>query len=189
MLDSVAGAKQSAERVNDALVRDRDDMAITRVGQRRVAVRTRTSSALKIDVETRNGVVSMYGPAPTAAAKDRATTIAKAVKGVASVNNDLTVKDPDRVGRADPSRVVGRGCGVATGAAVKVSPCAYVARQAASSFRRLDVHRDRVELGVRGQTTLSAGTRLRRGPFKRVVRHVDVMQLSCRLEPRTGLPA
>ena len=29
MLDSVAGAKQSAERVNDALVRDRDDMAIT----------------------------------------------------------------------------------------------------------------------------------------------------------------
>jgi len=49
-------------------------------------------SALKIDVDTRNGVVSMYGPAPTAAAKDRATTIARAVKGVASVNNELTVK-------------------------------------------------------------------------------------------------
>lgn len=91
MLDSVAGAKQSAERVNDALVRDRDDMAIT-ASVSAGLLKDPDLSALKIDVETRNGVVSMYGPAPTAAAKDRATTIAKAVKGVASVNNDLTVK-------------------------------------------------------------------------------------------------
>ena len=82
MLDSVEGAKQSAERVNDALVRDRDDMAIT-ASVSAGLLKDPDLSALKIDVETRNGVVSMYGPAPTAAAKDRATTIAKAVKGVA----------------------------------------------------------------------------------------------------------
>ena len=91
MLDSVEGAKQSAERVNDTLARDSDDVAIT-ASVSAGLLKDPDLSALKIDVDTRNGVVSMYGPAPTAAAKDRATTIARAVKGVASVNNELTVK-------------------------------------------------------------------------------------------------
>jgi hyperosmotically inducible periplasmic protein len=50
-------------------------------------------SALKIDVDTRQGVVSLYGPAPSEAARMRATDIAKAVKGVSSVDNKLTVKN------------------------------------------------------------------------------------------------
>ena len=91
MLDSVEGAKQSAERVNDTLARDSDDVAIT-ASVSAGPLKDPDLSALKIDVDTRNGVVSMYGLAPTAAAKDRATTIARAVKGVASVNNELTVK-------------------------------------------------------------------------------------------------
>jgi len=91
VLDSVEGAKQSAERVNDTLARDSDDVAIT-ASVSAGLLKDPDLSALKIDVDTRNGVVSMYGPAPTAAAKDRATTIARAVKGVASVNNELTVK-------------------------------------------------------------------------------------------------
>lgn len=91
VLDSVDGAKQSAERVNDTLARDSDDMAIT-ASVSAGLLKDPDLSALKIDVDTRNGVVSMYGPAPTAAARDRATTIARAVKGVASVNNELTVK-------------------------------------------------------------------------------------------------
>jgi len=49
-------------------------------------------SALKIDVDTKNGNVTLYGPAPTAAARDRATTIAKSIKGVTSVDNKLVVK-------------------------------------------------------------------------------------------------
>ncbi len=48
-------------------------------------------SAIRIDVDTKNGVVTLTGPAPNAAAKERATTIAKAVDGVKSVNNNLTV--------------------------------------------------------------------------------------------------
>ncbi|MBB6563051.1 osmotically-inducible protein OsmY [Acidovorax soli] len=48
-------------------------------------------SAIKIDVDTVNGSVTLNGPATTPAAKQRAETIASAVKGVTSVNNQLTV--------------------------------------------------------------------------------------------------
>ncbi|MDO8375030.1 MAG: BON domain-containing protein [Pseudomonadota bacterium] len=49
-------------------------------------------SAIKINVDTKDGVVTLNGPAPSAAAKDKATDIAKQVKGVTSVNNQLVVK-------------------------------------------------------------------------------------------------
>lgn len=49
-------------------------------------------SALKINVDTVGSTVTLNGEAPTQAAKDRATDIAKAVEGVTSVNNMLTVK-------------------------------------------------------------------------------------------------
>lgn len=46
-------------------------------------------SALAINVDTKDGVVTLNGPAPSAAAKERAETIAKGVKGVKSVTNNL----------------------------------------------------------------------------------------------------
>ena len=49
-------------------------------------------SALKINVDTKNGVVMLKGTAPTEAAKSRASDITKAVKGVAIVDNQLIVK-------------------------------------------------------------------------------------------------
>lgn len=49
-------------------------------------------SALKIDVDTKDGVVTLNGEAPNQGAKDRAEELAKAVEGVSSVNNLLTVK-------------------------------------------------------------------------------------------------
>lgn len=49
-------------------------------------------SALAINVDTQDGVVTLNGPAPSAAAKERAETIAKGVKGVKSVSNNLAVK-------------------------------------------------------------------------------------------------
>lgn len=49
-------------------------------------------SATKIDVDTKNGVVRLQGPAPSSAAKARAEQIAKAVSGVSSVDNALEVK-------------------------------------------------------------------------------------------------
>lgn len=49
-------------------------------------------SAVRIDVDTKNGVVTLTGPAPTPEASAQATKLAKNVKGVTSVNNKLTVK-------------------------------------------------------------------------------------------------
>ena len=46
-------------------------------------------SALRIDVDTHAGHVTLSGPAPTQAALERATAIAQGVKGVASVTNQL----------------------------------------------------------------------------------------------------
>ena len=48
-------------------------------------------SAVKIDVDTANGRVTLKGPAPSAVARERAEGIAKAVNGVSSVNNQLVV--------------------------------------------------------------------------------------------------
>ncbi len=49
-------------------------------------------SAIRIDVDTKDGVVTLSGPAPSATARERASELARNVKGVSSVNNQLTVK-------------------------------------------------------------------------------------------------
>ena len=49
-------------------------------------------SALRIKVEVRDGVVTLRGPAPSAAARARAEEIARNVQGVSSVNNQLNVQ-------------------------------------------------------------------------------------------------
>lgn len=49
-------------------------------------------SALQINVDTKNGAVTLSGTVPTDAIKTQAGDIAKASKGVTSVNNNLTVK-------------------------------------------------------------------------------------------------
>jgi hyperosmotically inducible periplasmic protein len=49
-------------------------------------------SALRIDVDTANGAVSLKGTAPNAEARERATQLAAAVKGVTSVDNRLEVR-------------------------------------------------------------------------------------------------
>lgn len=49
-------------------------------------------SALAIDVDSKDGIVTLSGTAPTSAAKERAETIAKNVKDVKTVNNQLQVK-------------------------------------------------------------------------------------------------
>jgi hyperosmotically inducible periplasmic protein len=48
--------------------------------------------ALHIDVDTKNGVVTLTGTADTAAHSDKATTVARGVEGVTSVDNQLAVK-------------------------------------------------------------------------------------------------
>ena len=48
-------------------------------------------SALRINVDTKDGAVTLTGPAPSQSAKDRAATLAREVEGVKSVTNNLSV--------------------------------------------------------------------------------------------------
>lgn len=81
-----ASAKQAATDAKGAI----DDAAITAKVNASLA-KDPDLSALKINVDTVNGKVTLNGPAPTTVARDRAETIAKAVDGVTAVNNQLVV--------------------------------------------------------------------------------------------------
>lgn len=47
--------------------------------------------AVKVDVHSNDGAITLRGTAPDPAAKDRATEIARSVSGVKSVDNQLTL--------------------------------------------------------------------------------------------------
>jgi hyperosmotically inducible periplasmic protein len=67
-----------------------DDASITR--QVGAAIRAdQELRRLTIDVDTENGIVTLSGPTPTASAKAHADEVARTVKGVVSVNNQLTL--------------------------------------------------------------------------------------------------
>ena len=68
-----------------------DDAAITAAVSAGLA-KDADLSAIKINVSTAGGAVSLKGPAPSAEAKTRAGDIAKAVQGVTSVDNQLEVR-------------------------------------------------------------------------------------------------
>lgn len=51
----------------------------------------RQISGLKINVDVRRGVVSLYGPVPTDEVRIKAITIAEAVKGVTAVEDNLVL--------------------------------------------------------------------------------------------------
>ena len=73
-----------------AAVSTTDDAAITLAVSSALAKDAELRAA-RIDVETKAGTVRLAGPAPNAAAKARAGDIAKAVNGVATVDNQLVV--------------------------------------------------------------------------------------------------
>ena len=91
MAGATADVKEAAKDASAAVSATVDDAAITASVSAGLA-KDPDLSAIKIDVDTKGGAVSLKGPAPTAAAKSRAEEIAKAVQGVKSVNNQLEVK-------------------------------------------------------------------------------------------------
>jgi hyperosmotically inducible protein len=66
------------------------DSSIT-VKAKSVLVADPELSALRIDVDTRDGVVTLRGAAGTAAAVNRATTLIRSIDGVLEVDNRLSV--------------------------------------------------------------------------------------------------
>lgn len=79
-------AKTSTQKIGDKI----DDAVITTSVKTEIA-KDADLSALKINVDTDNGRVALRGSAPSMTAKEHATTLAAAVKGVASVDNQLSV--------------------------------------------------------------------------------------------------
>jgi len=86
-----AAAADKTRELGAATAEKVDDAAITAKVNAAIAA-DKDLSALRIDVDTRGGIVTLSGPAPTAAAKERAAEAALKVKGVTSVNNQLTIK-------------------------------------------------------------------------------------------------
>jgi osmotically-inducible protein OsmY len=83
-------AREAGQRATDVVSSKVIDAVITTEINAELTKDSRLS-ALKINVDTVEGKVSLSGSAPDAAAKARATQLAEAVKGVASVDNRLTI--------------------------------------------------------------------------------------------------
>ncbi len=82
-----------------------DDTAITTSVKSKLAANTDTS-AIKIHVDTVNGVVTLSGTVPTATEKSRAEEIARKTDGVTRVVNNIAV-DPNAVGATNAGEKAG----------------------------------------------------------------------------------
>jgi osmotically-inducible protein OsmY len=95
--DAADATRQAANDVKNA-TRNAADQASNKVADAVITTSVNAElakdpalSALHINVDTDAGRVALKGTAPDAAAKERATQLASAVKGVVSVDNQLTV--------------------------------------------------------------------------------------------------
>ncbi len=84
---TAVAAGQTADKVGGAL----SDAGIT-AGVNAELAKDQALSALRINVDTTAGHVVLRGTAPSTLARERATTLAAAVKGVNSVDNQLEVR-------------------------------------------------------------------------------------------------
>lgn len=89
--ESISAAASGAREVGEKAAVALDDTAITAAVSAGLA-KDPDLSAIRVDVETKAGVVTLQGPAPSAAARERASQIALGIKGVNAVNNQLVVK-------------------------------------------------------------------------------------------------
>jgi len=87
MDQAAADVKQKAGQAGDKI----EDAAIT-AKVKTALVSEPGLKALRIDVDTANGVVTLNGAVDTPQNLDRATQVAQAVEGVKSVDNRLNVK-------------------------------------------------------------------------------------------------
>lgn len=82
-----SSAKEAAAKAGEKM----DDLSMTTSVSAGLA-KDPDLSALKIDVDTKDGTVTLIGSAPTQAARERASSIARSVRGVQKVDNQLIVK-------------------------------------------------------------------------------------------------
>lgn len=89
--NATENAESSAKGVASKAIEKMDDMAITTAISAALA-KDPDLSAFKINVDTKDGAVTLNGSAPTEAARERAGAMAKTFNGVQSVDNKLIVK-------------------------------------------------------------------------------------------------
>lgn len=89
--NATQNAESSAKDAAGKAIEKMDDMAITAAISVELA-KDPDLSAFKINVDTKNGEVTLNGLAPNEAARERAGAIAKKFSGVQSVENKLIVK-------------------------------------------------------------------------------------------------
>jgi len=87
----VAEAKADAKDASATMDDKSGDAGIT-VGVNAELAKDSTLSALRINVDTTNGRVTLSGTAPDTTSRDRATSLTQSVKGVVSVDNRLEVR-------------------------------------------------------------------------------------------------
>jgi predicted secreted protein len=86
-----ADVKDAAMKATDSVKQVVSDAAITTSINAELA-KDSSLSALKINVDSKDGRVALKGTAPDTTSKERATTLAASVTGVMSVDNQLTVR-------------------------------------------------------------------------------------------------
>jgi hyperosmotically inducible periplasmic protein len=91
--EAAQAASVASSRTADAVSSKTRDMGITAEMNARLA-KDRQLSALRIDVDTAEGRVTLRGSAPTLAAREHATEIARGIDGVVGVANELQVQAP-----------------------------------------------------------------------------------------------
>jgi len=84
-------AKQATKNAGNEVTDKVADAVITTTVKADL-VKDPSLSALKINVDTDSGRVVLQGSAPSTSARDQATRLAQAVKGVVSVDNQLKVE-------------------------------------------------------------------------------------------------
>lgn len=87
---AVVDAKAAGAKAADAVAATAKDIAITAKVNAALAADS-SLKAISIDVDTKDGRVSMTGTAPDAATRDRAKAVANGVDGVVTVDNLLIV--------------------------------------------------------------------------------------------------
>lgn len=83
--------KAAGSEAMDTIARGAADAAITAKVNAALAADDQLK-ALSIDVDTTNGRVQLTGTAPSPEARERATTLARAVDGVIEVDNRLSIE-------------------------------------------------------------------------------------------------
>jgi hyperosmotically inducible protein len=82
-LASDTGSAKSSQPVADTVITTKVKAEL---------VKDRDTKAMGVNVETKNGVVTLSGAVDSAAEKDKAEQDARGIKGVVDVTNNLSVK-------------------------------------------------------------------------------------------------